>query len=230
MSKDFSFSGVVSWGRSFKEYAAFFALDDATLKRGRVLDVGGGPASFTSEACAHGIDVTAVDPIYAKDGAFIRAGCENTKGAVIEGYNRAHHRVNWDMYGTPEGLVSWRFEALEIFLKDFDAGKAAGRYVTGSLPNLPFADDQFSLALCSHMMFLYSHVLDLDFHIAALTDVMRVAEEARVFPLLTLDGDLSPHLAPTIEGLERQGLLPKLLEVPYEFQKGGNRMLRITRP
>src|SRR5436190_24166655 len=117
MSKDFSFSGVVSWGRSFQEYAAFFALDDATLKRGRVLDVGGGPASFTTEARAKSIDVTAVDPIYAESGAFIRAGCENTKGAVIEGYRRAHHRVNWDMYGTAEGLVSWRFEALEMFLK-----------------------------------------------------------------------------------------------------------------
>jgi hypothetical protein len=229
MSKDFSFSGVVSWGRSFQEYAAFFALDEALLKRGAVLDVGGGPASFTYEAHAKGIDVTAVDPVYAQSGAFIHAGCVNTRPAVIEGYRRAHHRVNWDMYGTAEGLVAWRFEALEIFLKDFEAGKTAGRYVVGSLPNLPFPDDRFALALCSHMMFLYSHVLDLDFHVAALTEVLRVAAEARVFPLLTLDGDLSPHLTPAMAALEKRGLVPEIVEVPYEFQKGGNRILRITR-
>ena len=71
-----------------------------------------------------------------------------------------------------------------------------GRYVTASLPGLPFKDGQFDLALVSHLLFLYSEQLDFDFHLAAIKELLRVANEVRIFPLLTLEGKLSPHVEP----------------------------------
>src|SRR5713101_2311372 len=116
---------------------------------------------------------------------------------------------------------------MKKFLTDYDQGKHDGRYVTGSLPGLPFREDQFSLALVSHLLFLYSDQFDLDFHIAAVNELLRVADELRVFPLLTLDRQWSPHVGPVIEHLKWAGFEVEVVVVGYEFQKAedhaGNR-------
>jgi hypothetical protein len=56
--------------------------------------------------------------------------------------------------------------------------------------------------------------------------MLRVAEEVRVFPLLTLDGVRSPHLDFVTEKLTNSGLVVEIERVAYEFQQGGNDMLR----
>src|SRR5262249_54445928 len=107
-------------------------------------------------------------------------------------------------------------------------GKSEGRYREAALPLLPFADREFDLALSSHFLFLYSAQFSLEFHVASITEMCRVAGEARIFPLLQLGGARSPHLDAVIETLARRGLRADLVEVPYEFQRGGNRMLRVV--
>src|SRR5438270_8831865 len=118
---------------------------------------------------------------------------------------------------------------MNLFLEDFEKGKAEGRYVTASLPSLPFEDGRFDIALCSHLLFLYSDQLSLDFHRASIEELLRVASEVRVFPLLSLDRRPSPHLNPLVTYLAEKGWRTEVLPVPYEFQRGGNRMLRIGR-
>jgi hypothetical protein len=119
------------------------------------------------------------------------------------------------------------------FLDDFERGKGEGRYVVAALPNLPFADGRFSLAVVSHLLFLYSGQLDLDFHVAAAEELLRVAGEVRMFPLLTLDRRWSPHVAPVRAHLERTGCQVEVVQVGYEFQRAedhaGNRMLSVRR-
>src|SRR5207245_7356754 len=102
----------------------------------------------------------------------------------------------WDAFRDPDHLGRCRLAAMRRFLADFRAGKAAGRYVTASLPHVPFADGQFDLALVSHLLFLYSEQLDLGFHRAAVEELLRVAREVRIFPLLALSGKPSPHVEP----------------------------------
>ena len=119
--------------------------------------------------------------------------------------------------------------ALRGFLADYDAGRLAGRYVDAALPVLPFADDAFDLALSSHFLFLYSGQFDLDFHVAALREMLRVAAEVRVFPLLQLGGAPSPHVTGVQVTLAATGVRVTVEPVPYEFQRGGNRMLRVHR-
>lgn len=118
--------------------------------------------------------------------------------------------------------------AMSRFLADYDRGRREGRYLTAKLPSLPFPDGAFDLALCSHMLFTYSDHLTLTFHVAAIRELCRVAREARVFPLLTLDGPPSPHLAPALDALAGAGCSATVRRVGYEFQRGGNEMLAVT--
>ncbi len=117
--------------------------------------------------------------------------------------------------------------AMETFLTDFEMGKQEGRYIAGELPSLPFKSGQFDIALSSHFLFLYSAHLSAEFHLQALQEMLRVAHEVRVFPLLALDGAPSPHLDFVSKYLENHGFGVEVKRVPYEFQRGGNEMLVI---
>jgi ubiquinone/menaquinone biosynthesis C-methylase UbiE len=115
---------------------------------------------------------------------------------------------------------------MRAFLDDFVQGLLEGRYLAVELPRLPFSDNTFDIAVCSHFLFLYGS-LGLDFHVRSLKELCRVAREVRVFPLLQLDRQKSPYLSSVIEELTSQGHWLEIVTVPYEFQRGGNEMLRI---
>jgi hypothetical protein len=76
-------------------------------------------------------------------------------------------------------------------------------------------------------LFLYSKLLSLEFHVESIKELCRVAPEARIFPLLELGARPSRHLDPVTKQLEEDGFHVEIESVPYEFQKGGNRMLRV---
>ena len=135
----------------------------------------------------------------------------------------------WDAISSIEDLGRIRMFAMNAFLMDFETGKRDGRYISGELPLLPFAKEQFDIALSSHFLFLYSAHLSAEFHLQALEEMLRVAREVRVFPLLTLDGKRSPHLDFVTEHLGKLGFSITVRRVPYEFQRGGNEMLHIER-
>ena len=122
-----------------------------------------------------------------------------------------------------------RMAAMRRFLSDFPQGKVDGRYVDASLPDLPFGNSTFDLALSSHFLFLYSQQFDLAFHISNLQEMLRVASEVRVFPLLQVGGAPSPHVRGVIEAFKSQGFQASIESVPYEFQRGGNKMFRLSR-
>lgn len=227
-ARSFDLQGAVPWGRRLEEYQAFFDLGAPSPARwGRVLDVGGGPASFTAEATARGLGVVAADPLYRLDGQSIRTRFEAARPVMMQAVRRSRERFVWRHYASPEDLERRRVEALEIFLEDFDWGKACGRYRDAALPHLPFQEGSFHLALCSHLLFLYSEQLDEAFHLAALRELLRVAHEVRVFPLLTLEGQPSPHLPGLLKALRGDGVAAELVRVPFEFQKGATEMLRL---
>ena len=221
-------SEIVPWGRSLDEYRAMFTLSDADLQ-GRVLGCGDGPASFNAEATAEGVHVVSVDPIYAYSAAEIEKRVEATFDTVVSQTRQQAHRYVWDRFADADALGQARLAAMRRFLADYEAGKQDRRYVAGSLPDLPFADAGFELALCSHLLFLYSDHLPLDAHVTALHELLRIADEVRVFPLLTLAGEPSPHLAAACEVLRSAGHVVEERKVPYEFQHGGDTMLRLRR-
>jgi hypothetical protein len=118
-------------------------------------------------------------------------------------------------------------QAMQEFLKDYESGRTQGRYVDAELPALPFGTAFFDLAVCSHLLFLYSTQLTHDFHLAALDELCRVAGEVRVFPLVALSGMPSPYVEPVRVHLAAQGLDVSLEKVAYEFRRGADHMMRI---
>jgi SAM-dependent methyltransferase len=219
---------VVPWGRPFAEYVRMFALAPDDLDR-HILDCGGGPASFAAEAAERGHRVVACDPLDRFTTEEIARRIDEVLPAMVAGMEAARDRFDWTEAGSPRQHAARRLAAMRRFLDDFLAERRAGRYVAAALPALGFADAAFELALSSHFLFLYSGQRSLAFHLAAIEEMLRVAAEARIFPLLDLAGDPSCHLDPVLAELRRRGHAPRIVTVPYEFQRGGNQLLVITR-
>ena len=222
----FTLDEVVPWGRSFDEYHRMFALSDDDLTR-TVLGCGDGPANFNAEATSRGATVISCDPIYRWEAVHIRERIAATYDRILEQTRRNADEFVWDSIRSVDELGQVRMAAMEAFLDDYTQGKAQRRYVEGELPRLPFPDSSFDLALCSHLLFLYSTQLGEIFHRQSLRDLCRVAREVRIFPLLELGGHRSPHIAPCVDELREAGHDVSIESVSYEFQRGGNQMMRI---
>jgi hypothetical protein len=224
----FTLDRVVPWGRSFDEYRRMFALTDADL-HSTILCCADGPASFNAEATSRGARVVSCDPLYRLDARQIRDRISATYRQVLDQTEQNADEFVWDTIPSVEELGRIRMAAMEMFLKDYETGKMQGRYVDAELPVLPFPDRTFQLALCSHFLFLYTSQLDESFHLASIREMCCAAAEVRIFPLLALGGAMSPYVGPTMDALQASGYTASIEAVPYEFRRGGNQMLRISR-
>lgn len=203
-----------------------FALSSDDL-HARILGCADGPASFNAEATAAGFSVVSCDPLYRCTTEQIRQRICESSEVVLEQTRRNQREFVWTSIHSIEELRELRMSSMEKFLTDFDTGKQQGRYVDAELPRLPFDDGAFGLAVCSHFLFLYSDQFTEDFHVAAIREMSRVAREVRIFPLLSLGAERSRHVDPVRERLRRGAYLVTIERVPYEFQRGGNQMMRI---
>ncbi|MEH2348094.1 MAG: SAM-dependent methyltransferase [Nostoc sp.] len=217
---------VVPWGRTLEEYKLMFALSDADLNKS-ILGCGDGPASFNAEMTKLGHSVVSIDPLYQFSGEQIKQRVLETYEPVIKQVKQNSNRYIWKNFHDADELGYARLAAMDKFLLDYEVGRTSGRYLPLSLPNLELANNQFGLCVCSHLLFLYSEQLSLDFHIASIHELLRISPEVRIFPLLKLDCELSPYLESAIQTFSSQGFDVKVQPVTYEFQKGGNQMLKI---
>jgi hypothetical protein len=221
-----SLDQVVPWGRSLAEYQRMFNMSERDLAA-KILGCGDGPASFNAEMTALGRSVVSCDPIYAFTKEQIARRVEDTYAPIVEQVRHNAQNYVWSDFHDPDALGQHRLATMRAFLADFDVGRAAARYLPDALPTLSFANGQFDLALCSHLLFLYSEQLTLEFHVAAIRELGRVAREVRIFPLLALDCHPSAHIVPAQAQLREAGFVVEIQRVPYEFQAGGNQMMRV---
>jgi hypothetical protein len=224
----FTLDHVVPWGRSYDEYAAMFALSGADLGS-TIVGCGDGPASFNAEATRRGTRVVSCDPIYRVSPADLRRRIDHTCDTILEQTRQNQHEFVWESIPSIDALGRIRMAAMTDFLEDFASRDAAGRYVSAELPQLPFVDAAFDLAVCSHFLFLYTVQLTEAFHCSAAREMCRVAREVRIFPLLALGGRRSSHVDPVAAALRYEGFAVSIERVEYEFQRGGNEMMRVRR-
>lgn len=223
----FQLENVVPWGRSLPEYIKMFdlTLDDFKLT---ILDCAGGPASFNAEMTKRGYKVFSCDPIYQFTAAEIAQRIQETYPVILKGVQETRDHLVWRDIESPEQLGEIRMAAMRLFLDDFPVGVVAERYITAELPDLPFDSGKFDLALCAHLLFTYSEQFSLEFHLESVLELCRVAKEVRIFPLLVnFSNDVSPWLEPVMKHLQSQGYTTEIKQVSYEFQKGGNQLLRV---
>lgn len=219
-------SEVVPWGRTLAEYQAMFRLSPEEMGK-PILGCGDGPASFNAEMTALGHSVVSIDPVYQFSPEEIRSRIDRTYETIISQVKRNQDNYVWKNFSDPDTLGKERMAAMEKFLTDYEVGKSQGRYIAQSVAELDLGDRKFDLGLCSHFLFLYSELLSLELHHQSIEKLLSVCQEVRIFPLLKLDCTPSPHLQPVIERLVAQGFDTAIEAVEYEFQKGGNQMLRI---
>jgi len=217
-------TSVVPWGRSFDEYQAMFGLSEGDLSK-RILGCGDGPASFNVEATDRGCQVTSCDPVYQFQADEIRRRIDEVYPQIIAKMRQGAGNYIWESLSSVEQLGEVRMKAMSRFLSDFEAGCSQRRYVSASLPSLPFSDSEFDLALCSHYLFLYSDHVDGAAHLESMRELCRVASEVRVFPVVSLDGAVSKHLDQVMTALSANGVDVSLQPVSYRFQKGATEML-----
>jgi hypothetical protein len=213
---------VVPWGRNLDEYTRMFSLtkDDLGLK---ILGCGDGPASFNVEWSALGGHVTSVDPLYYFDHETIEKRIAETYEDVLTQTRANQQNFVWDSISSPDELGRIRMEAMQRFLESYEAGKVDKKYIPGELPVLSFENGSFDLALCSHFLFLYTDNLTFEFHVAAIREMLRVAKEVRIFPLLDVNAQTSSYLQGVLDCFRENK--PEIRTVNYEFQRGGNKML-----
>jgi hypothetical protein len=224
----FTLDKVVPWGRSFGEYQRMFALTERDLDL-KIVGCGDGPANFNAEATRRGSTVVSCDPIYRYDVDQLRERIAATYEEILDQTRRNATEFVWNLIRSVEELGQVRMAAMNDFLDDYPAGLIQGRYVDAGLPNLPFDDLSFDLALSSHFLFLYTTQLGESFHRHAIREMCRVAAEVRIFPLLALGAVPSPLVELLAAECRRDGFNVSIEDVPYEFQRGGNRMMRIRR-
>jgi hypothetical protein len=220
---------VIPWGRSFDEYRRMFALSGDDLSQS-ILGCGDGPASFNATGAARGARIVSCDPLYVFTAQDIQRRIHDCSGELVSQLRLHADDYRWDEFRDPEELVLHRLASMRDFLKDFERPESRRRYVAGALPRLPFGDRSFSLALVSHLLFLYSARLDLAFHVAAVEDLLRVAPEVRIFPIVALDGRRSPFVDLVRDACEAAGARCSVRAVPYHFQRGAFEMLQLARP
>jgi hypothetical protein len=209
--------------RSYDEYVAMFGLDSSDLGKS-IMDCSAGVAGFAAEAGRRGTRVVAVDPAYAmaREELARLGNADLARGSAIA----AEHpdRFTFEWYGVPERRLSLRTRALAQFLPDVVMHPE--RYVAGQLPQLPFRDNVFDLAVCSHLLFTWADQLGLEWHRAALLELARVSRQVRVFPTVVQGpGEPVPFWDELMSDLAAAGLQPELLRVPYKFQVAADSML-----
>jgi hypothetical protein len=209
-----------------QEYQRMFQLSDRDLA-GSILGCGDGPASFNAEMSQLGRSILSCDPIYDFTAIEIQNRFEASLEEVLSQVQRNSRNYVWSYHRNLDDLRQARQEVMKRFVADFAKGLAEGRYVIAELPRLPFEDRQFDLALCSHLLFLYSDLLSLKFHVDSICELCRVAREARIFPLTALNCELSIHLEPLMEQLSCKGLGLEIVTVNYQLQRNGNQMMRV---
>ena len=226
--KQFKLDDIVLIGRTFAEYHSLFALDN-TNADDVILDAAAGVSSFCAEANAAGFHVTASDQIYRFAAETIAAQCANDLDTVLDKLPDVADMYVWETIPDLPRLKTERQRAYTIFINDFRR-HGHNRYVPTTYPRSAFKDNQFTLTLVSHFLFLYDEHLNYDFHKATIQELLRItSREIRLFPLVNLRYQQSRFVTQIINDPDFASHTFEIVRVDYEFLKGGNEMLVICK-
>lgn len=221
----FQLDGIVPWGRSFEEYCQMFSLSDSDLS-GKIAGFGDGPSGFNCEASKKGCSVTSFDPIYQFTREQLLLRIEEVRRTVIKQTEENASNYVWTKIRNINELERLRMSAMGLFLTDYEQGKKENRYIFHELPNrLDFGDNTFDIGLSSHFLLMYTS-LGYDFHISAISEMLRVCREIRIFPIVDLDANQTLLTSGVINYFKHK-YMTEVRKSDYEFQKGGNKMLVI---
>ena len=226
---------VAFYGRTLSEYLLFFNLELEQLKKySNIIDCPSGASSFVAELSDSvkdtKIKVVGCDLLYDKSFDYLKRKGQEDISYVMEKVKSATFLYNWSYYKTSENLMNHRKLALTKFLLNYIQGQKDLRYIKVNLPKLPFDDKSFDLVLSGHFLFTYANKFDFEFHLLSVLDLFRISsKEVRIYPIQ--QGSLKPYpfMKELLSELKDRGIDYEILKVPFEFQKGSNKVLRLIR-
>ena len=221
----FKLNSVVPWGRNMGEYVQMFRLNEDDLSK-KIAGFGDGPACFNYEMTKRGGNVTSFDPIYQFSVSDLEKRIEEVRVTVMQQMRENMDNYVWKNIKNLDELEFTRMSAMKKFLTDYEQGKSEGRYICHELPDrLNYEDNYFDIGLSSHFLLMYTS-LGYDFHIASMTEMLRVCKEIRVFPIVDLDANKT-DLTEKVIGHFKKDHRVEVVKTEYEFQKGENKLLII---
>lgn len=219
---------IVLIGRTFEEYHKMFELDNLPANE-RILDVASGVSSFCAEASAKGYNVTASDKIYTSSPLEIENKCRQDLDAVMNQLPDLVDLYVWNFFKDVQALKTNREKAYKLFIEDFK-NYGTKRYTPAEYPSTYFKEDQFTVSLVSHFLFLYEDHINYDFHRKVIRELLRItSKEIRIFPIVNLKGKKSVYLDRLMHDKDFNHLQIFVRKVGYEFMKNGNEMMLISK-
>ena len=223
---------IAFYGRTLSEYTRMFRIHDIDhLKKYRILDCPSGASSFVAEAnIKYGINTIGCDPLFDKDPKILEEQGEKDIEYVVERVSLSPNLYKWDFYSSLEELRNCRKLALKQFISDYKLG-AERRYVKAELPKLPFDDRTFDLVLSGHFLFTYAHKFEFPFILSSIKELVMVCSgEVRIYPLQKSSFKPYERMPDLLDDIKNEyGIAYDIIQVPFEFQKGSNKMLCLTR-
>ncbi|MGC9516695.1 MAG: methyltransferase domain-containing protein [Methanomicrobiales archaeon] len=227
MPNKFNIEGPIFIGRSWQEYIKMFNLHGNVLGEGKILDCAAGASSFTAKMNQEGYDITALDEIYDKSPDYLQNKCKKHLQVLINALSTMEGHFLWGYFQDLADLKRKRMKACCDFAADYKKNHGKN-YIKADITQIPYNDNSFSLVLCSHLLFIYDHRLSYDFHKKSILEMLRVGKEVRIYPLVKHKSKKSEYLTSIMDDLSPSADL-ELVNVDYEFRKGGNQMLQILK-
>lgn len=217
----------VLWGHGLKEYKEMFALSDEDLA-GPILEFGAGASSFNEELTAKGSSVVSLDSLYQKNETDLKTKIDATFNQTLAKIKANEEAYSLRSQQTLDKLQATREAGIARFMKDFAKGLDEKRYQSFKGLPLPFENYSFKLALVCHHLFVNHESQDIESHLALIRELVRVAGEVRIFPLIDKYGQTSNLLGPVLLALQQEDeVASEVKEVPSQIQPTGNAMLRV---
>ena len=210
--------------RGLDDYRHMLDLDDAALAQCHFLDCASGASAFGVEVRGRGGQVLSVDPLYG-------AGLPAVHERALHNLNHCEQWlgthtdiIDWDYLDSPAAYRRSGLRSLASFTADFTA--RPDRYLGASLPTVPLGDDTVDVALCANFLFAYADTFDVDFHVAAITELARIARsEVLIHPTNARDGRTLDDFTAAVErGLSAVGLHTQTFIAPRTWLRGASTM------
>ena len=229
MDQKLDLKDIVLIGRTFDEYYSMFDLANINDKDDKILDVASGVSSFCTEANYRGYNVTASDRIYCFSAAEIEEKCIKDLIVVLGKLPDIADLYKWDFFKDIEDLKQNRKKAYKLFIKDLKE-KGSKRYIYTEYPKSEFVENEFSISLISHFLFMYDEQLDYEFHKQTILEIIKItSDEVRIFPIVNLKARRSLLVNQLMNDRDLKNCEITIKKVNYEFVKNGNEMLIIRK-
>lgn len=225
-------SGVAMTCRSYQEYKEMFMLKEGLLRNGRILDIASGASSLTAELNQKGYEAIAVDPLYTLTSEEIYDLGKKGIKIASQKLSQNENLFIWDNYKSLKHHDEIRERSLNQFIESYREDNNKEKYISATLPFLPFDNDTFSLVFCNHFLFLYREQFDYKFHLDAINEMIRITQKGGsilIYPLVDFKDGIYLHLNKLIDDISEIGINIKINKTEFRFLPSATNFLTIEK-